>query len=91
MAALVNWGAFVDDKHACAATAASFRWSRRRAIPGRSRAGVDRDSVRDQLFSGNRGGRGDASADLTRGVPLSITDSRGIERPAPLFYISPAR
>jgi uncharacterized protein (TIGR03437 family) len=92
MAALVNWGAFVDDRRACASTASSLRVVSAASFSGPSLAPESiATAFGDQLSP--------ATAEATvlplptslAGFTLTVTDSRGIERPAPLFYISPSQ
>jgi uncharacterized protein (TIGR03437 family) len=92
VAALVNWGAFVDDRRVCPATATSVR-----VVSAASFAGpnVAAESIAtafgDQLSPSTAEATALPLPTSLAGFTLTITDSRGIERPAPLFYISPTQ
>jgi uncharacterized protein (TIGR03437 family) len=92
LAALVNWGAFVDDKRTCAVTAPSMRIVSAASFVG---PGIAPESIAtvfgDQLSPATAEATALPLPTSLAGVTLTVTDSRGIERPAPLFYISPAQ
>jgi uncharacterized protein (TIGR03437 family) len=89
VAALVNWGAFVDNRGACRLSAPMFS-----VVSAASFAGpnVAQDSIAAAF--GEQLSPVKAEATFTPlptslvGVVVTITDSKGVERPAPLFYIS---
>lgn len=92
MAALVNWGAFVDDKGACRLASASFR-----VVSAASFTGPDvapesiATALGEQLSPATAQAVSSPLPTSLAGVTVTITDSRGIERPAPLFYLSPSQ
>ncbi len=92
VAALVNWGAFVDDRRACPATAAAVRVVSAASFTGPN---VAPESIAtafgDQLAPATAEAAALPLPTSLAGFTLTITDSRGIERPAPLFYISPTQ
>jgi uncharacterized protein (TIGR03437 family) len=92
MAALVNWGAFVDDRKACAVSAPSVRVVSAASFVG---PGVAPESIAtafgDQLSPATAEAAATPLPTSLAGFTLTVRDSRGIERPAPLFYISPSQ
>lgn len=92
VSALVNWGAFVDDRRACGVTTPEFRVVSAASYVG---PGVAAESIATAFGDQLSPATGEAAAlplpTSLAGFTLTITDGRGIERPAPLFYISPAQ
>jgi uncharacterized protein (TIGR03437 family) len=92
VSALVNWGAFVDDRRACAVTAAEFRVVSAASYTGPA---VAPESIATAFGDRLSPATGEAATlplpTSLAGLTLTITDSRSIERPAPLFYISPGQ
>ena len=90
MATLVNWGAFVDDKRACAAMAPTFN-----VVSAASYAGpnIAAESIAsafgDQLSPTIAEAAALPLPTSLAGVTVTVRDSRNVERAAPLFYISP--
>jgi uncharacterized protein (TIGR03437 family) len=92
VSALVNWGAFVDDRRACGVATPEFRVVSAASYVG---PGVATESIATAFGDQLSPATGEAALlplpTSLAGFTLTITDSRGIERPAPLFYISPGQ
>lgn len=92
MAALVNWGAFVDDRRACASAALTFSVVSAASFTGPS---VAPESIvaafGDQLSPATAEAVTLPLPTSLAGLTVTVTDARGIERAAPLFYISPGQ
>jgi uncharacterized protein (TIGR03437 family) len=92
MAALVNWGSFVDDRRACGFTAPGFNVVSAASFKGPN---VAPESIASafgpQLSPVTAEAVSLPMPTALTGFVATITDSRNIERPAPLFYISPTQ